>query len=97
MDYWRGYMNWPLDPNWKCEICGSRELTWGLPHATCRCDVCHTQYRMRNEDDEVVSIPICQLRSEYKKSVKNAWDKLGIPIDEFSDQQCFELLKVEVR
>ena len=32
MEYWRGMMDWPLDPEWTCEVCGYRGLIWGLLH-----------------------------------------------------------------
>ncbi len=60
-------------------------LTWGIVHATCRCDRCHTQYRMRNEDQEAVATPICQLKPEYQEAGKWAWEKWGEPLDELSD------------
>lgn len=91
--YWQGFMNWPLDENWKCEICGSRRLTWGLVHAQCRCDVCHTQYRMREKEGKVVTIPICQLKPEYCIPAKLGWSKLKKPVDELSDSEWDSLLE----
>ena len=93
MEYWRGYMNWQLDNDWKCEICGKNEgLTWGLVHAQCRCNICHTQYRMRNIKDEVISKPICQLKPEYYYAAKEGYEALQKPIDEFSDDEWQEAL-----
>ena len=93
MEYWRGYMDWPLDLDWKCESCNSRNLIWGFPHALCHCDICHTQYRMRDENNERVTIPISQLKDEYKETVKKGWNNFKIPLDEFSDKQWAELGK----
>ena len=91
MDYWKGYMNWDLIHGWKCEVCGRNEgLTWGLAHATCRCNVCHSEYRMRNEKDEVVTKPICQLKPEFFKPAKIGFTKYQKPIDEFSDEEWEE-------
>lgn len=88
MEYWRGLMNWPIDSKWKCEICEKYEgLTWGLVHAQCRCNVCHTQYGMRDKDGKVVTFPICQLKPEYHKAFKIIWDKDFIPEDEVTDEQ----------
>ena len=93
MKYWQGYMNWSLNPNWKCEICGENQgLTWGLVHAQCRCNVCHTQYRMRDEKDEVVKKPICQLKPKYYDAFKLIWEVYKQQIEEVSDEQWEEQL-----
>ena len=93
MNYWEGYMNWPLDVDWKCKICDKNQgLEWGLIHAQCRCDVCHTQYRMRDEKDNVVSLPICQLKPEYFEAAKEGFAILQKPIDEFTDEDWKEAL-----
>ena len=77
-------MNWPLDKDWKCEICGSRSLTWGLYHAKCRCDKCHTNYYMRNDDSEqtVRTIPKCLIKKEFYEPAKKWWDETHKPITE---------------
>lgn len=93
MEYWQGYMNWPLDQNWKCEICGKYgELTWGLAHAHCRCNRCHAQYRMRDEQGNVVTKPICQLKPEYYVAAKIGVKTFQKPLDEFSETDWQELL-----
>lgn len=93
MYYWQGNMNWPLAPDWKCEICGKNEgLTWGLVHAQCRCNNCHTPYRMRDEMEIVVNIPICQLKPEYYEAFKTIWEIYHIPIEEVNDEQWQESL-----
>ena len=73
MEYWRGMMDWNLAADWACETCGARSLIWGLIHAQCRCMKCHTQYRMRDEDSNVVETPICQLKVEYKVPAQVGW------------------------
>ena len=83
--YWRGGMNWPIDHNWQCEICGNFSLTWGILHARCRCNECHVQYHMRNENDDIVTTPICMLKPEYYLPVKQIWLECQVPIDEWSD------------
>ena len=91
MDYWNGYMNWGIDKNWKCEVCGKYEgMIWGLVHATCRCNVCHTEYRMRDGKDEVVDTPICQLKPEFFEPAKIGFAKYNKPIDEFTDEEWKE-------
>lgn len=97
MNYWEGIMDWPIDSNWQCEICGEKARPqWGLIHAQCRCITCHAQYRMRNDKDEVVTRPICQLKTEYNEPVKLAWEKYHIPLEELSDEQWAEFIKQEV-
>lgn len=90
MRYWEGFMNWPKDDKWECEICGKTILIWGLPHALCRCANCHTQYRMINEKDERVTKPICQLKDEYFKPMKYLWNKYQLPTDEITEEQWNE-------
>ena len=86
MDYWRCPMNWPRDFDWTCEICGSNMLTWGFQHARCRCDMCHTEYHMRDLDTgERVTTPICMLKPEYKAAFKMLWARDGIPIGDVAD------------
>ena len=86
MDEWYGPMNWPRDLDWTCEMCGSNVLTWGFQHARCRCDVCHTEYHMRDLDTgERVTTPICMLKPEYKAAFKVLWERDGIPIEQVED------------
>ena len=90
MEYWRGRMNWPIALGWACETCGNTAgLTWGFVHGTCRCDRCHTQYTMRPVG-EVVTVPVCRLKEEYKGPAKAAWEKYQIPIDMLTDAQWEE-------
>ena len=93
MEAWYGVMDWPLDVNWKCEICGEVNLLWGIPHALCRCETCHTQYRMRDEEDKVVTIPICQLKEEYYEPAKILYQKLKIPMTQWTDEQWDKTMK----
>ena len=85
MNLWEGYMNWPLSADWKCETCGGRNLIWGLQHAVCRCDTCHTEYYMRDENQKVVDCPICLLKDEYKKPAREGWALYRRPISAWSD------------
>ena len=87
MEYWRGVMNWPVIRDWKCEICGEQHMIWGLPHALCRCNTCHTQYRMRDKEGNKVITPICQLKPEYCGPAKMGYKRYAAPIDEFTDKQ----------
>ena len=90
MDYWRCMMNWPLDSDWKCEVCGQHSpLTWGLTHGHCRCDVCHTQYNMRIGHD-ILTRPRCALKPEYLLPAQHGWRKFFIPISEWTDEMWDE-------
>lgn len=74
MEYWQGQMDWPLDLDWRCEICESNSgLEWGLVHAECRCNACHSPYWMRDyskTDKPVVTRPISGIKEEYKGAVR---------------------------
>ena len=83
-------MDWPLDKDWICETCGGRHgLEWGMVHAQCRCNQCHTQYSMRanDEDRTILTTPRCLLKDEYKEPLKQAWQELHIPINEITKEQ----------
>jgi hypothetical protein len=88
-DYWEGYMNWPRDPDWTCEICGKNAgLTWGLAHAECRCNLCHAVYTMRDwtqDGDPIVTTPICRIKPEYREAAVKIWKDLAKPLDEVSE------------
>lgn len=86
MNYWEGYMNWPLNPDWTCQTCGEHAgLIWGMVHAVCRCNACHTQYYMRDENHQMTDTPICMLKDEYKEPAKQLWEKLHSPMSEWTD------------
>ena len=105
MNTWRGIMDWPMDTSWECSTCNSKPividgigfldgvLTWGIAHATCRCNKCHTQYRMRNTDGNVVTTPILQLKLEYQEAAKLAWEKYETPIDEITKEMWDEFVE----
>ena len=92
MEEWSGWMNWPLAISWRCETCGEVSLTWGLVHATCRCDTCHTQYRMRDETGKVVAIPINQYKPEYLAAAIAAWHAWKRPASTYTDKDWDEAL-----
>ena len=90
MDYWRGYMDWPVVKGWTCSTCGSNagDLIWGIVHGVCRCDRCHTQYKMRDlESGEITDIPILLLKPEYIAPAKAAWEMYQKPISELTDTE----------
>ncbi len=94
MAYWEGYMNWPLDTDWVCQTCGTYNgLTWGLTHAQCRCNTCHTQYFMRDRDREILTTPECLLKPEYEEPARILWKLHNIPIDEFTDEMWGSLVE----
>ena len=97
MDYWTGMMNWPLRSDWKCQTCGAsagtQGLTWGLIHAECRCNQCHTNYYMRDENGNVTNVPICMLKEEYKAPARAGWNKWHTPISEWDDAAWDEAIK----
>ena len=82
-------MNWPIKWGWKCEICGNQPvgidgigllsvgLYWGIVHARCYCSKCHTPYRMRDKDDNVVITPICQVKEDWIETTKSLWNTHG--------------------
>ena len=90
MEYWRGMMDWPIDKDWVCETCGQTVgLEWGMVHAECRCNSCHTLYYMRAGDKSrtILTKPLCILKEEYKEPAIKAWGKYHIPVDELTGEQ----------
>lgn len=87
MEYWRGYMSWPIDPDWKCQTCGGPSLIWGLVNGQCRCMKCHTQYFMKDEKGDRVTTPICWLRPEFQEPAREFWKENGTPIDGITREQ----------
>ena len=100
MEYWKGTVDWPISPDWKCQTCGTKPitvgnsiiagLTWGFVNGTFRCDECHTQYSLR-EGQTILPNPTCRLKSEYVDKVKLAWTKYHTPIDELTYEQWEDL------
>ena len=98
MEYWRGYMDWPIDPEWYCEICGDNVLIWGLVHGVCRCRSCHVQYDMGNAK-EPRTTPLCMLKEDYREPYLWTWDRMQKPVDELTDEQwdmAFDAVSEEV-
>jgi len=86
--YWKGKMDWPIKADWKCEICGEYAgLTWGIPHAVCRCNKCHTHYKMKDENGKVVNTPICLIKGEYYDLIKRYYAKYKKPIDRITERE----------
>lgn len=87
--FW-GVMDWPLSPSWKCIVCGKRRLLWGILHAHCCCQTCHTEYDMRDYSqpgNRVVDTPITSLKDEFLQPAKLAWANWHKPLDELSLEQ----------
>jgi len=94
MEYWRVFMNWPIERDWKCETCGHLSLIWGIIHGVCRCNICHTQYTMR-QDGERVTRPVSMLRPEYKEPIRRGWQEFDpIPLSEWTDAMFDEAFKL---
>jgi len=91
LEYWNGWMNWPVRLGWTCQTCGKDHgwLEWGIVHGTCRCGNCHTQYDMGTARQKKLE-PQCRLKSEYKAPAKWAWEQWQIPVDELSDTKWKE-------
>ena len=101
MDYWRGQVDWAIDPDWKCEICGSNSgLEWGLIHSECRCNTCHSPYWMRDntkEGNPITTRPISGIKDEYKEPIRQAIKATGKKEDELTDEDIDEFMpKMEV-
>ena len=88
MNYWEGIMNWGLDTNWKCKICGKNfGLEWGITHAQCRCNNCHAEYRMRDNENKIVTTPILQVKPDFVAPAISLFLKTGDFIDLYSSAQ----------
>ena len=98
MEYWRGMMNWPIEPDASCETCGNQfagiaggymigvALTWGFVNGECRCDVCHTVYTMR-DGETILTQPLSRIKDDYKAAAKAGWQLFEGPIDEWTEAQ----------
>ena len=98
MEYWQGYMNWPLDRDWVCETCGrDAGLEWGIVHAQCRCNDCNTENTMRADDEPrtILITPRCRLKDEYREPIKQVFAKYQVPIDEMTDGMIDEFMQTE--
>ena len=99
MEYWRGMMDWPLDLDWKCEICGANSgLEWGFIHAQCRCNSCGCHYSMRDftkDNKPIVSCPISTLIEEYKEPIRQAIHATGKRFEELTDEDIEEFMPKE--
>lgn len=96
MNYWRGRMDWPIDERWVCETCNEYHgLTWGMVHAECRCNQCHTQYMMRDSDQArtVLTTPKCLLLPEYKNAARMGWQRYRTPMTEWTDAMWDQAFK----
>jgi len=93
MDYWRGYMDWPLASEWECIVCGARVLVWGFIHGICRCEHCHAEYAMLDRSKRV-TVPISLLKDEYVEPAKYLWGKYHKPLDEYDNGDWDEALRV---
>lgn len=97
MEYWRGIMDWEVIIGWVCETCGhDAGLEWGMVHAQCRCNECHTQYTMRADDEgrTILATPKCTLKDEYKEPLKNAYAKYQVPLSEMTDEMIDEFMPI---
>ena len=92
MNYWKDRMNWNLDKDWTCVVCGARELTWGMAHARCRCDNCHAEYKMRDTNEDIVMVPIWQCKEEYRNGLKEGWKELQKPVSEWTELEIAKFL-----
>lgn len=91
MNYWQGYMNWPITKGWRCETCGrSSMLIWGMVHGVCRCDNCHTQYGMRDAEGDRVLTPISRLKEAFREPARIAWETSESPVDTLTIEQWVE-------
>ena len=93
MEYWQGGMDWAIDSGWTCDTCGENiGLEWGMVHAQCRCNRCHTQYTMRADDAErtILTTPKCMLKDEYREPIKQVWQKYQVTMSEMTDEMIDE-------
>ena len=81
-------MNWPLEYGWLCNLCGSGAyLEWGLTNGHCRCSKCHTEYDMKDDNGDVVTLPIWLLKTEYINAARLAWNESGKQLDKLTREE----------
>ena len=94
-NYWSGIVSWKVDQDWQCQTCGTSafHLIWGFINGECRCNICHTEYMLR-DGDQILTRPICQLKLEYTEPAKTGWQYFKKGFDEFTNEdwaKAFEL------
>lgn len=94
--YWKGIMNWPIDSGWRCETCGGTAylLEWGLINGECRCMNCHTRYKMKDEQGNIVTTPQSQMLPFYKEAAIAGWRKWKLELDKWNDNRWDEALEL---
>lgn len=94
MNYWEGIMNWALDKDWKCEICGGDYgLTWGLVHGECRCNQCHAVYSMRADDEArtILTKPRCSIKESFRQPAKQFYSQTRKPLEDATKDDWIKL------
>ena len=97
---WHGTMNWPIEADWKCEVCGNKPLmipcgpeghavishglTWGLAHGSCRCNECHAQYRMCDVAYNRLTTPALAYDAYWAAVARAGWNEFHAPLDEWT-------------
>lgn len=87
MKQWNGFVNVPIDRNWKCETCNERhDLIWGLVSGHCRCSYCHTEYDLMDDNMRLMSVPKSLIRDEYKLPIAKKFNSLKKPLSFWSEE-----------
>ena len=69
-----GDMNWPIDHNWKCEVCEHSDLRWTLVFGEARCNRCGTLYSLFDRKTEQRRIiPQSMSKENWLPAVEEAW------------------------
>ena len=90
MSQWYGYMDWPLEPGWQCEICERQHpwdtvLVWGLRTGLCRCNSCGARYDMYDwYEGAERTAPKLLIRSGFAPAARLIWAAKETPMEEWS-------------
>ena len=78
-------MNWPINPEWRCPVCGNNYLVWGFVYGQCRCDTCHAVFTMC-KGLEILTEPRCLIKPDSLVVFKNIWIESKTKFDEMTDE-----------
>lgn len=68
-------------------------MTFGLVRGECRCNVCHTPYKMVDGHRTPVTTPINKVKPEYRLAVIALWERTQCKVDEMELNALEEVLK----
>ena len=78
-------------PDWGCEICGDRSLTFQFVNGHCACDTCGADYTFRTQRT-IHDAPKTIMLPAFQEVFKAHWDEHKRSIDHMTQAEFDELL-----